>query len=187
MRHRTDPHRQCIGCRNVQPKKELLRLVLLPAGKTAFDQNQTKGGRGIYLCPEQKCFSLAYKNSRWRKYFFNKEDLLDLFNGINKTLNNSIDYYLSLGIKMKCLKETNQDVDNLQPEDIVIVKKGISQEQKISMDTASHDKGPVVFTIPGNCMKDATSVTIKHRFPMISHLMRDLRIYERLSSKGLVL
>lgn len=187
MRHRRDPHRQCIGCRKVQPKKELLRLVLQPAGKIVFDQKQKMEGRGVYLCPEQRCFTLAYKNSRWRKHFLNKEGLLDVFHGICETMNNSIEYYFALGKKMNCLKNSNQEDNTLLPEDIVVVNSEISKEQKIEMYTAAQEKRTVIFTIPGKCMKDAASVTVKHRFPLILHVKRDLRIYERLSSKGLVL
>jgi len=187
VRHKKEPHRQCIGCRKVQPKKELLRLVLLPAGKIVFDPQQTKDGRGMYLCPDQRCFSLAYKNSRWKKYLLENKDLQDFFHGIHETMSSSIEYYFALGIKMKYLEYTNDDPGTLQREDVIVINSGVSKEQKNRMYAAVQEKGTEIVTIPGNCMNDAPCVTVKNRFPMISRFTRDLRIFERLSSKGLVL
>ena len=187
MRHKRDPHRQCIGCRKVRQKKELLRLVFHPAGKVSFDPRQTSLGRGFYLCPEKKCFSLAYKNSRWRKFFLGDDGPTDLFLTICATVRSSIEQNVALGKKMNCVKNTDDELDTLDAEDIVIMNSDISNEQKIGLYTAAQEKGTAVFSMPGDCMNGVAYVTVKHRFPLISHIKRALRVYERLSSKGLVL
>jgi len=187
VRHRRDPHRQCVGCRKVLAKKELLRLVLQPAGKVSFDPRQTSLGRGFYLCPEKRCFTLAYKNSRWRKLFFSEEGPMDLFLTICETVRRSIEHSVALGRKMDCVKNTDREFDILEPEDIVMVNSGISNGQKIRLYSAAQEKGTAVFSMPDDCTNGAACVTVKHRFPFISHIKRELRVYERLCSKGLVL
>ena len=67
MRHRHGPYRQCVSCRRVLPKRDLLRFVQGPAGDAVFDVRQREPGRGAYLCPERSCFLGAWRNrkARW--------------------------------------------------------------------------------------------------------------------------
>lgn len=53
--------RQCLGCKRVFPKRELLRLVKLPGGALLYDHTQQAHGRGGYVCPEIACFRKAFK------------------------------------------------------------------------------------------------------------------------------
>jgi predicted RNA-binding protein YlxR (DUF448 family) len=55
------PHRMCIGCRSVRPKKELLRLVMRMDSSVTVDEAQRAPGRGVYLCPLMDCFEKALK------------------------------------------------------------------------------------------------------------------------------
>ena len=55
------PMRQCLGCREMKPKRELLRVVRPPEGEVAFDARGKLPGRGAYVCPNPDCFKKAVK------------------------------------------------------------------------------------------------------------------------------
>ncbi len=54
--------RMCVGCREMKPKKELLRVVKSPAGVIAFDRVGKAPGRGAYVCPDPACLKKAQKS-----------------------------------------------------------------------------------------------------------------------------
>ena len=54
--------RTCMGCRQVRPKFELIRLVN-NSGKTEIDLNGNKPGRGAYLCKSIGCWRKALKGA----------------------------------------------------------------------------------------------------------------------------
>ena len=58
------PERQCIGCGEVRPKKEMLRVVRSPEGEISIDFTGKKSGRGAYLCPSDKCLKKAIKSKK---------------------------------------------------------------------------------------------------------------------------
>ena len=187
MRPSGEPKRQCIGCRTVRPKREFIRLVLLPSGQISFDATHKKQGRGIYLCPEGHCFHRAFKNKKWRKYFPDNNCLVELFAEINKMVFTTMERSLAVAAKMKCLNDTNEEIGKLRSEDIIVVNRDISPDQKMKIRTAALTSGSAVIDVPGNCIKEAASLVVKDDFPMITRLKRNLRIYERLSSKGLAI
>lgn len=55
--------RQCLGCREHKPKRELLRVVRSPEGEISLDPKGKKPGRGAYICPDNACFAKARKSS----------------------------------------------------------------------------------------------------------------------------
>ena len=55
------PMRQCLGCREMKPKRELLRVVRSLEGEVAFDARGKLPGRGAYVCPNPDCFKKAVK------------------------------------------------------------------------------------------------------------------------------
>ena len=55
------PMRQCVGCREMQPKKELIRVVKSPEGAISLDLRGKAPGRGAYLCPDPACLKRAMK------------------------------------------------------------------------------------------------------------------------------
>ena len=55
------PMRQCIGCREMKPKRELLRVVRSPEGEVSLDTRGKKPGRGAYVCPNADCLKKAIK------------------------------------------------------------------------------------------------------------------------------
>ena len=56
------PMRMCTGCREMKPKKELMRVVKSPEGQIDFDPVGKKPGRGAYICPNADCLKRARKN-----------------------------------------------------------------------------------------------------------------------------
>lgn len=55
------PQRMCVGCREMKPKKELLRVVKSPQGDIALDPTGKKPGRGAYICLDGECLKKARK------------------------------------------------------------------------------------------------------------------------------
>ena len=49
------PMRQCLGCREAKPKKELIRVVRSPEGVISLDFKGKASGRGAYICPDPNC------------------------------------------------------------------------------------------------------------------------------------
>ena len=45
------PMRQCLGCREMKPKPELIRVVRSPEGELSLDFRGKKPCRVAYLCP----------------------------------------------------------------------------------------------------------------------------------------
>ena len=44
------PLRMCVVCREMKPKKELIRVVLDETGEVVLDETGKAGGRGAYVC-----------------------------------------------------------------------------------------------------------------------------------------
>ena len=55
------PMRQCLGCREMKPKRELIRVVRSPEGEISLDFRGKAPGRGAYLCPDPQCLKKAVK------------------------------------------------------------------------------------------------------------------------------
>ena len=55
------PMRQCLGCREMKPKKELIRVVRSPEGEISLDFKGKSSGRGAYVCPDPRCLKKAIK------------------------------------------------------------------------------------------------------------------------------
>lgn len=58
------PLRQCLGCNEHKPKRELLRVVKSPDGEISLDFTGKKSGRGAYLCYDVHCLKKARKTRR---------------------------------------------------------------------------------------------------------------------------
>ncbi|MDL2318290.1 YlxR family protein [Eubacteriales bacterium OttesenSCG-928-A19] len=54
--------RMCVGCREMKPKRELLRVVRSPEGEISLDTTGKKAGRGAYVCPSAQCLQRAVKS-----------------------------------------------------------------------------------------------------------------------------
>lgn len=56
------PMRQCTGCREMKPKRELIRVVRSPENEIALDFKGKAQGRGAYVCHSQECLKKAIKS-----------------------------------------------------------------------------------------------------------------------------
>ena len=56
------PMRQCLGCREMKAKRELIRVVRSPEGAISLDFKGKAPGRGAYVCPSAECLKKAVKS-----------------------------------------------------------------------------------------------------------------------------
>ena len=63
------PMRQCLGCREMKPKRELIRVVRSPEGAISLDFKGKASGRGAYVCPEMACLKKAMKSKAIERAF----------------------------------------------------------------------------------------------------------------------
>ena len=63
MKQKKIPMRQCLGCREHKPKRELIRVVRSPEGAISLDL------RGAYLCPSADCLARARKSRALERAF----------------------------------------------------------------------------------------------------------------------
>ena len=63
------PLRQCLGCRVMKPKPELIRVVRSPEGEISLDFKGKKPGRGAYLCHDPDCLKRAVKTKALSRAF----------------------------------------------------------------------------------------------------------------------
>lgn len=56
------PMRQCLGCREMKPKRELIRVVRSPEGTVSLDFKGKMPGRGAYVCPNAECLKKATRS-----------------------------------------------------------------------------------------------------------------------------
>lgn len=72
MPGKSKPQRMCVGCREFQDKKELMRIVRSPEGEIFIDPTGKKNGRGAYLCFDEACLQKAIKSRSLEKALKNK-------------------------------------------------------------------------------------------------------------------
>ena len=53
-----------MACRQVRPKRELIRLVRIADGSVEVDNSGKWAGRGAYLCQSPECWQTGLKGSR---------------------------------------------------------------------------------------------------------------------------
>lgn len=63
------PMRQCVGCREMKPKKELIRVVRSPDGQVSLDFRGKLPGRGAYVCPNPACLAKTKKSKALERAF----------------------------------------------------------------------------------------------------------------------
>ena len=69
MKEKKIPMRMCVGCREMKPKKELIRVVKSPEGTLSLDFRGKAPGRGAYLCPDPACLKRAMKSKALERGF----------------------------------------------------------------------------------------------------------------------
>jgi uncharacterized protein len=87
------PKRTCVGCRQVLPKRTMIRLVRGPEG-VQIDATGKAPGRGAYIHDQRSCWETALKGPIMRSLRVNltdveREELKDYLSGIENGLQNS--------------------------------------------------------------------------------------------------
>ena len=62
MKTKKTPERQCISCRNMFPKKDLIRVVKQADGTYFIDETNKSNGRGAYICNKEECINKCIKS-----------------------------------------------------------------------------------------------------------------------------
>lgn len=63
------PMRMCTGCREMKPKKELIRVVKTTEGEIKLDATGKINGRGAYICKCGECLKKAEKSNALARAF----------------------------------------------------------------------------------------------------------------------
>ncbi|MDF2671997.1 MAG: hypothetical protein K0R09_262 [Clostridiales bacterium] len=74
MKVKKIPQRMCIGCQEMKPKKELIRVVKNSEGTINVDLKGKAPGRGAYICKNIQCLEKAIKGKRLEKNFETRID-----------------------------------------------------------------------------------------------------------------
>lgn len=61
MANKKIPMRQCIGCGEMKPKKEMIRVIKTAEDEIILDTTGRKNGRGAYICPGSERLQKAIK------------------------------------------------------------------------------------------------------------------------------
>ena len=83
------PLRQCLGCREMKPKRELVRVVRAPDGAVSLDFKGKSPGRGAYVCPNEECLKKAVKSRALERALEAQipEDIYDGLAGVTEKQN----------------------------------------------------------------------------------------------------
>lgn len=68
------PMRQCVGCGEMKPKKELVRVLKTTENEIIIDKTGKKNGRGAYICSSRECLEKSIKNHGLERSFKMKID-----------------------------------------------------------------------------------------------------------------
>jgi len=68
------PLRMCVGCAEMKPKRELIRIVRTVQDTLEVDATGKRAGRGAYICPLETCLEQAIKGRRLEKALRHKID-----------------------------------------------------------------------------------------------------------------
>lgn len=61
--------RMCIACRQMQDKRNLLRIVKDKTEGVSVDLTGKKNGRGAYICKDEECLKKCIKQKSFNKAF----------------------------------------------------------------------------------------------------------------------
>ena len=67
MANKKIPLRRCVGCGEMFPKKDLIRVIKTPNDEVVVDMTGKKNGRGAYICNNVECFTKARKSKGLEK------------------------------------------------------------------------------------------------------------------------
>lgn len=79
------PMRKCVGCGEMKPKKELMRILRTENGEFVVDAGGKLNGRGAYICRSVECFRKAAK-SRGLERSFKQEIPQEVYDRLEKEM-----------------------------------------------------------------------------------------------------
>ena len=154
--------RQCLGCKGVFPRHELLRLVKQPDGAIRFDASRQAPGRGGYVCPDSACLRKASK-SRHPRFNLSLTEIRTLVEEMRKHYSGGIARSVARADRMGYL-DVSRAADR---SDMGRFAQGLCEHARRGTEPDGYaDPGP-----------------IKDGYPFLPALKRDLKLLERLSSE----
>ena len=70
MKQKKIPLRQCVSCKQMKEKSQMIRIVKLAnSNEFLLDESGKLNGRGAYICNDQSCIDLAIKRKLINKSF----------------------------------------------------------------------------------------------------------------------
>ena len=74
MANKKIPMRQCVGCREMKAKKDMIRVIKTTSedgesSEILLDTTGRKNGRGAYICPNGACLQAAIRNKGLERSF----------------------------------------------------------------------------------------------------------------------
>jgi len=175
-------HRQCIGCRESFPKKELLRFFCSASGAVEFDETQRHAGRGYYLCPRKHCVASAWKQKKGKTVLRDEKTALELVPTVQNLLLASVKELL--GRREGADAAGSENEGNLRKGDIFLIREDMPEKGREELVASARMQGADVFHIPSSVLERCECRVVRHDSPKISPILRNLRFYEKLSSKG---
>jgi uncharacterized protein len=175
-------HRQCIGCRGTFPKVELLRFIRSASGTVEFDETQRHPGRGYYLCPRKECVANAWKHKKGKTVLKDEKTALELVPVVQDRLLASVKSLL--GRKERARTSESDAEGNLRKGDIFLIREDMPEKGREKLNASARTQGADVFHIPSSVLDRSECRVVRHDSPKISLILRNLRFYEKLSSKG---
>lgn len=79
--------RQCIVCRQLKTKADMIRLVRRPDGHVVLDPTGKINGRGCYICKDPQCIEEGFKKRKLNHALKTKIDsktVEELIHGLEK-------------------------------------------------------------------------------------------------------
>lgn len=64
---RKKPMRMCVACREMNPKKSMIRIVRFGEMKVSVDSTGKMPGKGAYLCKSEICINKALKTGSLKR------------------------------------------------------------------------------------------------------------------------
>ena len=77
------PMRMCIACREMKPKKEMLRVAKNADGEIAVDKTGKMPGRGAYICNAEVCLKKLSDKKLLHKAF-SSDVPQDIYRGVEE-------------------------------------------------------------------------------------------------------
>ena len=89
MNKKKTPMRQCVGCKEMRNKKDMMRVLRTSDGEVVLDTTGKKNGRGAYLCMTKECLEKARKNKGLERSFkINIPD--EIYEGMEREFEESV-------------------------------------------------------------------------------------------------